>query len=118
MCWLTIYSRIVLRHFSNYWYIDLLASFGANVIEETEDVILGSPLLSYLIPYELFKRHIFVELDPQKRRILDWIKCLDISNFQIMIYSKETAMRKFMISKRMLTNLAFPVSFNDLPNEC
>ncbi len=85
MWWLTIYSRIVPRYFSSYWYIDLLASSGANVIEETGDVILGSPLLSYLIPYEPFKRHIFVELDPQKRRTLDkMLRHFKFSNYDIL----------------------------------
>ncbi len=71
MWWLTVYSRIVPRYFPEYWYIDLLASSGANVIKETGDVILGSPLLSHLIPYNPFKHHVYIEIDPEKANVLD-----------------------------------------------
>jgi len=85
MWWLTIYSRIVPKYFSNYWYIDLLASSGANVINETGDIILGSPLLSFLIPHEPFKRHIFIELDTQRRDTLDeMLKHFGFSNYNVL----------------------------------
>jgi len=85
MWWLTIYSRIVPKYFSKYWYIDLLASSGANVIEETGDIVLGSPLLSFLIPQEQFKHHIFVELKPEKASTLDRIlKHFGFSNYDIL----------------------------------
>ena len=85
MYWLTVYSRIVPKRFSNCWYIDLLASSGANVITETGDIILGSPLLSYLVPYEPFKHHIFVELDSQKQKTLDrMLKHFGLSDYDIL----------------------------------
>ncbi len=85
MWWLTVYSKIVPKHFSNYWYIDLLASSGANFIKQTGDVILGSPLLSFLIPHEPFKHHVFIELDPQKQRTLNrMLRHFAFSNYSIL----------------------------------
>ena len=86
MWWFTVYSRIVPKYFSNYWYIDLLASSGANVIKETGDIILGSPLLSFLIPQEQgrFKHHVFVEWNSEKASTLDMIlKHFGYSNYDI-----------------------------------
>ena len=82
MWWLTVYSRIVPRHFHNYWYIDLLSSSGANFIQETKDIILGSPLLSYLVPYEQFKHHFFVEINSRRKKTLDrMLKLFNFSNY-------------------------------------
>jgi len=84
MWWLTVYSRIIPKRFSEYWYIDLLAASGANLIKETGDIILGSPLLSHLIPYEPFKNHIYVECDLGKVKTLDrMLKHFGFSNYEI-----------------------------------
>jgi len=79
MWWLTVYSRIVPKYFKNYWYIDMLASSGANFIKETKDVILGSPLLSYLVPYEQFKHYLFIEIDHKRKETLE--KMLEVFDF-------------------------------------
>ena len=82
MWWLTVYSRIVPRHFRNYWYIDLLSSSGANFIQETKDIILGSPLLSYLVPYKQFEHHFFVEINSRRKSTLDrMLKLFNFSNY-------------------------------------
>ncbi len=86
MWWLAVYSKIIPKYFSKFCYIDLLASSGANVIKESGDVVLGSPLLSFLIPDTPFTDHIFVEQDGEKaetlKKILDHFKILDPSKFE------------------------------------
>jgi len=79
MWWLTVYSRIVPRHFKNYWYIDLLSSSGANFIQETKDVILDFLIF---VPYKQFEHHFFVEINSRRKSTLDrMLKLFNFSNY-------------------------------------
>jgi len=71
MWWLTIYTTIIPKYFKKFWYIDLLSGPGINLIQETEDLILGSPLLACIMPQNKFSHYIFIEGDPNKASMLN-----------------------------------------------
>ncbi|MEM3714182.1 MAG: three-Cys-motif partner protein TcmP [Nitrososphaeria archaeon] len=54
----------------NFFYIDPLAGAGINKIEDTSDVIAGSPIISVIISENLFNKYFFAESDAKKKRAL------------------------------------------------
>lgn len=59
--WIYVYTTIIPKYFQQYWYIDLLAGAGTTHIEETQDVVIGSPFIAHFLAQNSFKKYIFVE---------------------------------------------------------
>lgn len=69
--WITIYTRIISKNYpGKFYYIDLLAGPGINKIEETGNLILGSPLLATLVPEDQFSKLFFFEINDISRKAL------------------------------------------------
>jgi len=68
--WVSIYTKIISKRYSNYWYLDLLAGPGTDLISETGDVIVGSPFIAHFFAQRPFSRYIFIELDGSRFRAL------------------------------------------------
>lgn len=70
MFWVQVYTRIIPKYFSNFYYIDLLAGPGINFIQETNDYVMGSPLIAVKTAYKPFTRHFFFEINKKGRKAL------------------------------------------------
>jgi len=68
--WVGVYTRIIPRHFNTFWYLDLLAGPGTDLIKETGDVIVGSPFIAHFLARRPFSRYVLVELDEERYRAL------------------------------------------------
>jgi three-Cys-motif partner protein len=75
MYYMDMYSKIMFRRkdelkISELIYIDPLAGAGTNKIQETGDVIVGSPIIGIVFSSYKFDRYFFAECDAQKRDAL------------------------------------------------
>ena len=59
--WVYVYTTIIPRHFNNYRYIDLLAGSGTTYVEETKDVVAGSPFIAHFFARNPFRSYVYVE---------------------------------------------------------
>ena len=64
--WVGVYTKIIPKHFTDYWYIDLLSGPGTMKVQETGDVFLGSPFISFVYAREPFKKYVFVEMNQER----------------------------------------------------
>ena len=70
--YIDVYTSIIKKIFSKSYYVDVFAGPGLNEINETGDVILGSPLLADRVPSQSkkFDKLLLVEKDPARRNAL------------------------------------------------
>jgi len=64
--WSYVYTTIIPNYFEKFFYVDLLAGAGAIKVQETGDVIIGSPLIAYFYSRNDFKKMFLIELDEKK----------------------------------------------------
>jgi len=63
--WSYVYTTIIPHYFREYWYVDLLAGPGTTRVNETGDVVLGSPFVAHFFARRHFTRYVFVELNEE-----------------------------------------------------
>jgi len=61
--WVWVYTTIIPKHVDQCYYIDLLAGSGAMRVKETNDIVIGSPLIAHLFAREDFDKILLVEID-------------------------------------------------------
>lgn len=88
--YMDMYSKIMSTYrnklnISEIIYIDPLAGPGTNKIEETGDVIVGSPIISTIFSSNVFDRYFFAESNAEKREALQLrlVKLLQRDKFVI-----------------------------------
>jgi len=64
--WSYVYTTIIPNYFEKFFYVDLLAGTGAIKVQETGDMIIGSPLIAYFYSRNDFTKMFLVELDKDK----------------------------------------------------
>lgn len=73
MYWVDVYTKIISKqekYAKNYWYLDLLAGPGTNLIKEAGAVVIGSPFIAIFFAQRPFTKYIFIELDPRRVKAL------------------------------------------------
>ena len=68
--WSYVYTTIIPNYFEKFFYVDLLAGTGAIKVQETGDIIVGSPLIAYFYSRNDFTKMFLVELDKDKLNAL------------------------------------------------
>lgn len=70
--YIDVYTSIVKKIFPKSYYVDVFAGPGLNKISETDDIVLGSPLLADRVPSQgkKFDKLILVENNPARRNAL------------------------------------------------
>lgn len=68
--WIYVYTTIIPKYFNNYRYIDLLAGSGTTYVEETSDVVVGSPFIAYFFARNPFTNYVYVEKRRDRCRAL------------------------------------------------
>lgn len=72
--YIDIYTRIIAKHFDNYYYFDLFSGSGLvsiSIGNNTDITVFGSALLGVLQPRRKFTKYIFVEKEKGKADTLD-----------------------------------------------
>jgi len=64
--WIWIYTSVIPNYVDQCYYMDLLAGSGAMKLKETNDVIIGSPLIAYFFARRDFDKMLLVEMDQEK----------------------------------------------------
>jgi three-Cys-motif partner protein len=59
--WVYVYTTIVPKHFKKYQYVDLLAGSGTTLVEETQDVVVGSPFIAHYFARNEFTNYVYIE---------------------------------------------------------
>lgn len=59
--WVHVYTTIIPKYFEDFRYVDLLAGTGTTVVDETGDVVVGSPFLAHFFARCPFTRYVYVE---------------------------------------------------------
>jgi len=90
--YLDVYTQIIKKRFPKSYFLDLFASSGINKIENTDEVILGSPLIAEYIPDKKFDKLILFEskearakalqkLLPKAKVVHGDVNALDLTNY-------------------------------------
>jgi len=59
--WVYVYTTIIPHYFQDYGYVDLLAGPGTTHVQETDDVVIGSPFVARNFARNPFKSYVFFE---------------------------------------------------------
>ncbi|MEM1557761.1 MAG: three-Cys-motif partner protein TcmP [Candidatus Bathyarchaeia archaeon] len=87
--WIELYAKIMRKQkskgkFQKIWYLDLLAGPGTNLLEDTGEVVMGSPIIAYYYSKKLFDKYVLIEMDKVRRDALEKrMKKLGVENVEV-----------------------------------
>ncbi len=71
--WSYVYTTIVPKYFDKYWFVDLLAGPGTTKVEETGDVVAGSPFVAHFFARKPYKHYFLCDV---KEKYIEKLKLL------------------------------------------